>query len=295
MGISLPTFAIILVLISCFTHATWNLLARRYRAEMTFFQRMLLIIAATGFVPFVVSEAGARSIPALGWWCVLGSGVCGGVYAYSLARAYGTTDFSIVYPVARALPVLLVGLGDVLRNRSMTAPGWAGLALVFAGCLLTPLHSLREFKLRHYLHGSMLWITGAALGTAGYSLLDKIASEALVPGPGTAIRYCYAFFSLSGIVLLALSKIAPVSEDKQALGWRLPVLGAACFFGSYGLVLWAYQLSDRAGYVVAFRQFSIIIGVVLAFLIYKERLTFVRIFGIGLICAGLILVGMFGG
>jgi len=291
----LPLLAIILVLISCFTHAAWNLLARQHRSELLFFQRMLLIIATVGFVPFVLSELGARSIPAQGWLCLLGSGVCGGVYMYSLAQAYGATDFSIVYPVARALPVLLVGLGDVLRSRPMTVLGWTGLVLVFVGCVLTPLPSLREFKLRNYLHRSMLWIMGAALGTVGYTLLDKIASEAVTPGPGTAVRYCYVFFSLSGIVLLALCRVTRVSEEKQALGWRLPLLGALCFFGSYSLVLRAYQLSDGAGYVVAFRQFSIIIGVALAFLIYKERWTLVRVLGVGLICAGLVLVGVFGG
>ena len=68
-----------------------------------------------------------------------------------------------------------------------------------------------------------------------------------------------------------------------------------CFFASYSLVLRAYQLSDRAGYVVAFRQFSIIVGVALAFLIYKERWTLARFLGVGLICTGLVLVGMFGG
>jgi uncharacterized membrane protein len=40
---------------------------------------------------------------------------------------------------------------------------------------------------------------------------------------------------------------------------------------------------------------AIIIGVVLAFLIYKERWTLARILGVGLICAGLVLVGAFGG
>lgn len=291
----MPTFAIILVLVSCFTHAAWNLFARQTKSEMAFFQRMLLIIAMAGFVPFVLSEAVAHSIPALGWLCALGSGICGGVYMYGLARAYGTAEFSIVYPVARALPVLLVGLGDVLRHRPMTAPGWAGLILVFLGCMLTPLQSLREFKLRPYLHSSMPWILAAALGTVGYSLLDKIASEVVTPGPGTAVRYCYVFFSFSWIVLVLLCRVTRVSEKKQILGWRLPLLGTICFFGTYCLVLWAYQLSDRAGYVVAFRQFSIIIGVALAFLIYKERWTVVRILGVGLICTGLMLVGLFGG
>jgi uncharacterized membrane protein len=58
--------------------------------------------------------------------------------------------------------------------------------------------------------------------------------------------------------------------------------------------LWAYQLGRHASYVVAFRQFSIVIGVVIAFVIYKERGVAVRILATVLITAGLILVGLFG-
>lgn len=71
-------------------------------------------------------------------------------------------------------------------------------------------------------------------------------------------------------------------------------IGAVCFFGSYWLVLWVYQLGRHASYVVAFRQFSIIIGVVIAFVIYKDRIAFVQIAGIVLITVGLIFVGLFG-
>ena len=73
-----------------------------------------------------------------------------------------------------------------------------------------------------------------------------------------------------------------------------PVLAAICNFSSYWLVLWAYQLSRHAGYVVAFRQFSIVIGVAVAFVAYKESGVFVRIVGVVLITAGLIIVGLFG-
>ncbi len=59
-------------------------------------------------------------------------------------------------------------------------------------------------------------------------------------------------------------------------------------------MLWAYQLSQHASYVVAFRQFSIVIGVVAAFAIYKERGVAVRMIGTVLITVGLILVGLLG-
>lgn len=284
-----------LVITSTFAHAGWNLLARRQRSEMAFFTRMLTVVIIIGFLPAVISEVLTRSVPAKAWFCLAGSGFCAGVYLYSLAKAYGASDFTIVYPVARALPVLLVALGDVVRGRFLNGPGWVGLVLVAVGCLLTPLDSFREISLRRYFHHSILWMLLAAIGTVGYSLLDKVASEVVLVGPATAARYCYIFFFFASVVLLVLRWITNNKPPKdKTIGWKGPVAGAVCFFGAYWLVLWAYQLSRHASYVVAFRQFSIVIGVVAAFLIYKERRVLVRIVGIALIMVGLILVGIYG-
>ena len=287
--------AIGLVIISAFMHSGWNLLARRQKSEMAFFARMLLIVVFVGFLPAVISEGLTRSIPAKAWFCLVGSGFCAGLYLYSLAMAYGSSDFTIVYPVARALPVLLVAFGDLLRGRFLNGPGWVGLVLVVVGCLLTPLDSFREISLRRYFHHSILWMFLAAIGTVGYSLLDKVASEVVLAGPATAARYCYIFFFFASVVLLVLRRITNNKPPKdKTIGWKRPVVGAICFFGAYWLVLWAYQLCQHASYVVAFRQFSIVIGVVVAFLIYKERGVVVRLTGTILITTGLILVGMYG-
>ena len=291
----MSTLAIGLILISGCTHAGWNLLARQQRSEMVFFIRMLAIIIIVGFLPVVISESMTRSLTAKAWLCLAGSGLCGGLYLYSLATAYDSADFTIVYPAARALPVLLVGLGDVLRGRFLTLPGWLGLTLVVTGCFLTPHHSFREFSIRRYFHRSVLWILLAALGTTGYSLLDKVASEVVLTGPATAGRYCYVFFLFSGMVLMLLRWITIRGRcGTGPVGWRGPAIGAICFFGSYWLVLWAYQLGRHASYVVAFRQFSIVIGVVIAFAIYKERGVVVRTLAAMLITIGLILVGLLG-
>ena len=287
--------AIVLVLISAFMHAGWNLLARARKSELAFFTRMLIMIAAVGFLPVLVSEIITRSLPLRAWFCLAGSGLCAGVYLYSLAMAYGLSDFTIVYPVARAMPVLLVGLTDVLRGRFLTGGGWMGLAFVAVGCFLTPLHSFREFSIRRYFHRSILWMILAALGTVGYSTFDKIASEVVLKGPGTAVRYGYVFFSFSTIVLLVLQCLGGRKSWKDTtIGWKLPIIGMVCFFGSYCLILWAYQLGRYAGYVVAFRQFSIIIGVATAVLVYKERGVVVRLVGVVLITLGLVIVGMLG-
>jgi uncharacterized membrane protein len=49
-----------------------------------------------------------------------------------------------------------------------------------------------------------------------------------------------------------------------------------------------------ASYIVAFRQFSIIIGAVLAFILFKEKGFAVRISGALCITSGLILIALWG-
>ena len=111
---------ILLVLTSTLMHAGWNLLARHQRSEIAFFTRMLTTCIVIGFIPAVVTEVLTGSMTSTAWWCLLGSGFCCGFYFLGLGRAYGSSDFTIVYPVARALPVLLIGLGDMFRGRPPT-------------------------------------------------------------------------------------------------------------------------------------------------------------------------------
>ena len=290
-----PT-TIILILLSCLMHAGWNLLARRGRREATCMRRMLVAIAAAGFFPALISEMHALSLTPTAWFCVLGSGVCCGFYYFGLARSYQSSDFTTAYPLVRALPVLLVGLGDLALGRYPSGPGWIGMALVVAGCLLAPQRSFRDLRLRHYLHRSLWWALLAALGTVGYTLLDMQAAAVVSRGPATAARYGYFFFLISAAVYMGLVQLRGTRDTgAEKTGWWLPTLAAVLNFGAYWLVLWAYQLAQHASYVVAFRQFSIVLGVIIAFAAFREKGLFVRLSGTFLITAGLVLIALYGG
>jgi len=201
----------------------------------------------------------------------------------------------VVYPVARALPVLMVAVGDVLLGRMPTAVGWLGMAIVTVGCFAAPLESFRALHPSAYLRRSTVWMLLAALGTVGYTLVDKTAAGFLRAGPVSAARYGYLYFVATGIFYTVLW---PIFERKGSgpgtSRWSVAALAALMIFGAYWLVLWAYQLVERASYVVAFRQFSIVIGVILAFLIYKEKGKAVRVTASLLIALGLIIIVLWG-
>jgi drug/metabolite transporter (DMT)-like permease len=226
---------------------------------------------------------------------VLGSGISAGVYLFALARAFESSDFTIVYPVARSLPVIFVAILDVMRGRYLTALGWVGIFLVVSGCVLVPLRTLKDFSLRNYFNRSVLWMFLAAMGTVGYTLLDKIAAEVVKQGPDTAARYGYFYFAISYvpyiIFMKLLSRQRPIDDPGD---WKLAFFAAFLGFGAYWLILWAYQLSPYASYIVAFRQFSIVIGAITAFVLYKEQGIKTRLSGAALIAAGLILIAGWG-
>jgi len=287
--------AVTLVLISTVMHAGWNLLAYSRRRAGTFILRMLLVVAAIGLVPMILSQAILPPLPPIAWVCVVVSGICCGAYYLFLVRAYTSSDFTTAYPVARALPVLLVGVGDVLRSRCPTAAGWLGMGLVAAGCVLCALRSFRDLSFRRYWNSTMLWLLLTALGTVGYTISDKVASEAVSQGPGTAARYGYFFFLASlGAYALGRQLLPEKKAASESLGWKMPVLAGALCWGAYWLVLWSYQLTEHAAYIVAFRQFSIVVGVCFAFAFLKESGRAVRLTGAVLMTIGLLLIALGG-
>jgi len=256
---------------------------------------MQMFIIAVGAVPTLFSLAVYPSVSFKAALCLLGSGASCGFYYVSLGRGYRAADFTTVYPAARALPVLIVGIADAFRGRAPSPVGWVGLFLVSAGCFLSPLNSFADFRLRHYWKPASAWILFAAMGTVGYSVFDKIGAEAIPRGSRETAVYCYLFFAATAVSYIPLQAL-PGNRGRREpeVGWRIPAIAGTLCFLAYWLVLCAYQMLERASYVVAFRQFSIVIGVVVAFVLFDEPGKIVRITGSIVITIGLILLKVFG-
>ena len=75
----------------------------------------------------------------------------------------------------------------------------------------------------------------------------------------------------------------------------LTVAMGVLIYTAYGLVLWAYQLSWQISYVVALRQFSIVIGVAIGVLFLGEAAPAPRIAGAVVIVAGVAALTFIGG
>ena len=192
--------AIILVTISAFVHAFWNLLGKRQNPSTAFFF-VASTFAALCFSPLLlVYRSSFAFIPGRVWvWLGLTS-LFEVIYYIGLAGAYRHGDMSVAYPLARALPVILVALFTAILGlgKSLSLIGVMGILAVAIGCLLLPQRSLRHFHLSNYLTACCLLAGVAALGTTGYTLVDNQALFDLRSAPDIGLsRIEIAFFYLA--------------------------------------------------------------------------------------------------
>ena len=308
----MPPLAVSLVLFSTLLHASWNLLAKRGSNTPALFPRVLMAVAVPGLLIGLLGEWRGASLLSATWPFLLVAGAFQASYFLGLTMGYRTGDLSLVYPLVRALPVLLVSGFDVLRGQVPGAAGWLGLALVLGGCLLVarPERARRAdgSEQRPRWHGAAIgWAAVAALGTVGYTVADKLAADAISAAGGaggvSAFRYALWEFTITAAYYLSSlalwDRLRRRRAARSATGtaarslfaaepgrWPATVLIATLMIVTYALVLWAYQMSWQTSYVVALRQFSIVAGVVGGALLLGEPARAARIAGAVVIVAG---------
>src|SRR5437868_7837049 len=147
--------ALALVLAAAVLHAGWNALAKRGRDPLAFLA-LCSCVAAPVLLPLAAPLLWRDGVPARAVPFVLATIALHVLYFYSLGRAYSTGAYSIVYPIARGLGVVLVPVGAfVLLDERLSPLGIVGVAFVVAGVL-----TLHQVGHRHAI------ATGAPLGAA---------------------------------------------------------------------------------------------------------------------------------
>ncbi|HKK48721.1 MAG TPA: EamA family transporter, partial [Alkalispirochaeta sp.] len=174
--------AIFLVVFSSLVHAGWNVLSKRSSADGAYYT----VAAMAGFIAMVPLIGLWRetflNMPPKVWLYLVPTGLFQGIYFAGLSGAYRTGEMSVAYPVARAVPVLLVPLAAILVGTG-EIPGPAaaiGMVLVAAG-LLAVSGRRRKSSWAPTGAGMLRWVPFAVLagvGTTGYSIVDDAALAA---------------------------------------------------------------------------------------------------------------------
>jgi drug/metabolite transporter (DMT)-like permease len=282
--------ALALVLCAAAIHAGWNALAKRARAPMAFLWSSVavatVLLAPAGLRYLPDEGVPEPAIPFLGATIVIHF-----VYFYALARAYATGgDLSLVYPIARGLGVALVPVvGVLLLDERPSALGAAGIVLVIAGIVGIAVASRLSLAPEGGAGRArgIGWALVTGLTIAAYSLVDKVGVSRLHPLP-------YLEILGAGMTLLLAPPVLRASRalvEEWRTNWRTILLASCLNLTSYLLVLFAFRLA-KTGYVVAARELSIVLSVLIGWMWLGEKNLTRRLVGAAVVLAGVACVAL---
>ncbi len=273
----MPATALLLVLLSAASHASWNLAVKGSREKYAFTWWMMaagcvltlpaVFLLPVRFTPFSVA-------------LLVISSAAEAVYLLTLSASYHRLPYTVAYPVARGSAPVFIALAAalVLRER-ISLVGLGGILLVSLGIL--SLHGRAE-------PGSSRWLLAIPLGCgaciACFSVTDKAAVQYFSP-------LALASMVFGGSALFFWPYVAFVRRvsllDEFRHHWLRALLVAFfCLFG-YALVLAAMRIAP-VSYVGAARESSVLFAAILGWLILREGFGPRRLFSAAVIFAGIV-------
>jgi len=284
--------ALLMVLIAAFLHAFWNTLAKKSRNKIAFIWSFILFAVIFYFPMFFYFYAGIK-ISAVGWTCIVSTGILHTFYFFFVGRSYERGDLSVVYPLARGFgPFWVPILAVVILREQLSLPGIIGIVLVVVGIYV--IH-LKSFSFKAFFEPfaairstASIWALLTGCTIAAYSLVDKVGVKTVHP----AVYIYFIFF----IPLLFLTPYVLVKE-RRALKteWQINkgpvmVVGFLVVF-TYLLVLFAMQTSN-VSYVVTARESSIVFSALFGVIWLGEGHRRPRLIGAFLIALGVGFIGL---
>ena len=267
-----PVF-IAAALASAVLHAGWNAAVKaspRPAGTMT----AQMVVGAALVVPALL-WTGLPTKEAWGW--IAASTILNTATVTALLRAYALAGFGVVYPVVRALSVLLVvPLAAAVSGERVSAWGVAGVALVAGSLVLLGLGNRGE---RAIPAKALAWTVVAGLSTAAYVLCDAQG----VRHSGSPWAYGFTVSITNALAMLCQQRaVARASVQAARAGGAglvrvVPIALAA--MTSYLLILWVWSLAAIAP-AAALRDTSAVFALLIAIVWLKEPFTPLRLFAI---------------
>jgi uncharacterized membrane protein len=271
--------AILLVLLSAAMHAFRNFFNKKALDKQAFvwWYEVFGPIFFTPLFLFTLLREGTNTHISIAF--IFLSGFVHFIYWYFLSKALEKGDLSLIYPIMRSSPALVLIFSIAILGEDVSALGVTGILLVAIGVYTINMESLALFELfrpfRSMTRDRAIQFAFLTLfSVACYTLVDKIAVSQMHP---VIFAYIYPWISLSlfsGYIFKA--KSSGVLKKEWALHkGSILVCGVLSIFG-YFLILQAFTM-ERMSYVVGLRQLSIVFAVLLGGHLLKEKNKKIRI------------------
>jgi uncharacterized membrane protein len=273
-------------------HAFWNYLAKKSRNKIAFIWWFILCAVVFYFPMFLYFYVGSK-ISAVGWACIVATGLLHTFYFFFVGSSYEQGDLSVVYPLARGFgPFWVPILAVVILGEQLSLAGIIGIAFVVAG--IYTIH-LKFFSFKTLFEpftairsAGSIWALLTGCTIAAYSLVDKVGVQSVHPA-----MYIYFIFLIPLIFLtpyVLIKEKTALKPEWQVNKGPIMLVGFLVAF-TYLLVLFAMQTSN-VSYVVAVREVSIVFSALFGIMWLGEGHRQPRLIGAFLIALGVVFIGL---
>lgn len=274
---TLPVFAA--VMFAAFLHASWNAMIKLGASKLTGMVILTLVQGAMGLAVALTRPWPAAEV----WPWIAASAICHATYNGFLALAYEQGDLSRVYPIARgAAPMAVLVVSALFLADALEPVAVAGVLVLGLGILGMARGALGSGESRRLIPYAL----GAAMGTAGYTLVDGLGARL----SGDPVAYVGWLFVASALLFPPVA-LAMGGRGLLRVGprvWGQGALAAATSYGAYAIAVWAMTLAPIA-LVSALRETSILFAVLIGWAAFGDRMDRGKAVSAGLIVAGVAL------
>ena len=221
-----------MVAISCISHSSWNLIAKRNVQQGDFFWWSLFCVMSALLLPVMIG-LWWMPLPFACWVLGVKSGAFIGLYFASLSMAYRLGDMSIIYPLARSAPLFLLTWTAIVMGVRFDVYGYIGVGLVGLGAVVLPMFT--GLGWRRWFNMANLWAMVTALATTGYSLCDHATMNIIEKNyAGTfdhvarSVCYLWIQFSFGWVVLSLLTQFTTSKNMFRIIRFLAVVLTDNC-------------------------------------------------------------------
>lgn len=214
-------------------------------------------------------------------------------YEWLQAGAFSRGSFTLVYPIGRGIgPVITALLALFVFSETLILSQWVGLLVLSSAIFSLAFINLAETELtaeaKRGLKISILLASGAGIFIALYTTVDAYGIR-LAKDPFTFLAWFF-FLGGFGFPVVAYSRWRKLEEKPEIQPLIIRgIFGALIAFFSFATLMLA-TLIGKVSEAAALRETSIIFATGIGVLFFHEKVDLKRMFVIGLIAVGAIMI-----
>ncbi len=281
----MSNFVFFLILLSAFSHVSWNILIKRSQDKILF-TRSLTLVGSLILLPVTFF---LDPLPIVAYPFFAATLIIHVFYKLFLCYMHEKSDLSYAYPIARGLPSLLIlFITPFVFDEELTLKNEIAVLTICTGILLL-VFANQKFKQINF--AGLGYAVLVALTIAAYTIND--AKGVRISEPITYLTYYFALdgivFNLAFIIFFKKHKLDLTLIKKEI---KPIILAGILSLYSYYPAVYAFSLTKVAT-VAALRECSILLASLYGVFFLKEKLGTIRILSAILIFAGCVMIKLY--